>query len=180
MLGAEDFLEPILEDAATGVVTLFVGRCANREAPGARRPRAGAEQAHRAHAAGAHQARAGAAQSHTGAVAGDLAVARTILAHAGVAVVDGLDALTDVTLLLATRPVPPPGRTAVMTNSGAMRGLAFDLAHDAGLDLAEWSPATAAGLRELFPPFATVDNPLDLGDRRLRRGRRSCAGRRSS
>jgi enoyl-CoA hydratase/carnithine racemase len=30
-----------------------------------------------------------AAQSHTGAVAGDLAIARTILSHAGVAVVDG-------------------------------------------------------------------------------------------
>jgi acyl-CoA synthetase (NDP forming) len=109
-----------------------------------------------------HAAQA-AAQSHTGAVAGDLAVARTILAHAGVAVVDGLDALTDVTLLLAVRPLPKPGRTAVMTNSGAMRGLAFDLAHDAGLELADWSPATAAGLREIFPPFVAVDNPLDTG-----------------
>jgi acyl-CoA synthetase (NDP forming) len=50
-----------------------------------------------------------------------------------------------------------------MTNSGAMRGLAFDIAQDAGLELAEWSAATAAALRELFPPFVTVDNPLDLG-----------------
>ena len=66
-------------------------------------------------------------------------------------------------LLLATRPLPPPGRTAVMTNSGAMRGLIFDFAQEAGLELAEWSPATAAALRELFPPFVAVDNPLDLG-----------------
>ncbi|MBO0765272.1 MAG: acetate--CoA ligase family protein, partial [Hyphomicrobiaceae bacterium] len=34
---------------------------------------------------------------------------------------------------------------------------------DAGLELAEWSPATRAGLRAMFPPYAALDNPLDLG-----------------
>lgn len=164
VLGAEDFLAPILEDAATGVAALFVEQV--------RQPQKLLHLAARARGLnkrivlmqpGRTQAARGAAQSHTGAVAGDLAVARTVLAHAGVAVVDGLDALTDVALLLATRPLPPPGRTAVMTNSGAMRGLAFDFAQDAGLELAEWSPATAAALRELFPLFVAVDNPLDLG-----------------
>jgi len=163
-LGAEDFLAPILEDEATGVVALFVEQV--------RQPQTLLRLAARAKEEGKRlvlmqpgrtQAARGAAQSHTGAVAGDLAVARTVLAHAGVAVVDGLDALTDVALLLAARPVPPPGRTAIMTNSGAVRGLAFDFAHAAGLDLAEWSPATAAALRGLFPPFVTIDNPLDLG-----------------
>jgi acyl-CoA synthetase (NDP forming) len=164
VLGAEDFLEPILEDRATGVATLFVEQV--------RQPQKLLALAARARELGKRivlmqpgrtQAARGAAQSHTGAMAGDLALARTILVHAGVAVVDGLDALTDVALLLATRPIPAPGRTAVMTNSGAMRGLTFDLAQEAGLDLAHWSPATAAGLRQLFPPFATIDNPLDLG-----------------
>ena len=163
-LGAEDFLAPILEDAATGVAALFVEQV--------RRPQMLLQLAARARKQGKRivlmqpgrtQAARGAAQSHTGAVAGDLAVARTVLGHAGVAVVDGLDALADVALLLAARPVPPPGRTAVMTNSGAMRGLTFDFAQEAGLDLAQWSPATAAALRELFPPFVTIDNPLDLG-----------------
>jgi acyl-CoA synthetase (NDP forming) len=163
MLGVEDFLAEILEDPATGVVTLFVEQVRN--------PRGLLRLAARARAfdkrivlmqPGRTERAQAAAQSHTGAVAGDLAVARTILAHAGVAVVDGLDALTDVTLLLATRPIPAPGRTAFMTNSGAVRGMAFDLAHDAGLELAEWSPATNAGLRRLFPPFGMTDNPLDL------------------
>jgi acyl-CoA synthetase (NDP forming) len=164
VLGAEDFLGPILEDAATGVAALFVEEV--------RRPQRLLQLAARARQLGKRivlmqpgrtQAARGAAQSHTGAVAGDLAVARTILAHAGVAVVDGLDALTDVALLLATRPPPAPGRTALMTNSGAMRGLVFDLAHDAGLELAAWTPETAARLREIFGPLATIDNPLDIG-----------------
>jgi acyl-CoA synthetase (NDP forming) len=164
VLSAEDFLEQVLEDAATGVITLFVEQV--------RQPGKLLRLAARARDLGKRlvlmqpgrtEAARAAAQSHTGAFAGDLAVARTLLAHAGVAVVDGLDALTDVALLLTARPIPPPGRTAVMTNSGAVRGLAFDIAHDAGLELAQWSPATAAGLREIFPPYAAVDNPLDMG-----------------
>src|SRR5690606_10392206 len=91
------------------------------------------------------------------------AVMKTILGNEGVAVVDGLDALSDVALLLATRPIPGPGKTAFMTNSGAVRGLAFDFAQDSGVELAEWSPKTTAGLREIFPPFVTIDNPLDTG-----------------
>jgi acyl-CoA synthetase (NDP forming) len=164
VLGAEDFLGPVLEDAATGVAALFLEQV--------RQPQKLLRLAALARERGKRlvlmqpgrtQAAQGAAQSHTGAVAGDLAVARTMLSHAGVAVVDGLDALTDVALVLATRPLPPPGRTALITNSGAMRGLVFDFAQDAGLDLAEWSPATSAALRTLFPPFAAIDNPLDLG-----------------
>ncbi len=164
VLGAEDFLEQVLQDRATGVVTLFVEQV--------RRPQKLLRLAQRARElgkpivllhTGRTEAAQAAAQSHTGAVAGDLAVARTLLGHAGVAVVDGLDALTDVALLLAARPVPAAGRTGVMTNSGAVRGLAFDFAHDAGLELAEWSPETTAGLRAIFPPYAAVDNPLDTG-----------------
>jgi acyl-CoA synthetase (NDP forming) len=163
VLSVEDFLEPVLEDETTGVVALFVEQV--------RQPPKLLKLAARARALGKRivlmqpgrtQAARAAAQSHTGAVAGDIAVARTMLAHAGVAVVDGLDALTDVALLLATRPLPAPGRTAVLTNSGAMRGVAFDCAQDAALQLAQWSSVTTAGLRAFFPPFANVDNPLDM------------------
>ncbi len=163
VLGIEDFLEQVLEDPATGVVTLFVEQV--RQPQKLLRLAARARELNKRIVLmqpGRTERAQAAAQSHTGAIAGDLAVARTILGHAGVAVVDGLDALVDVAMLLATRPVPPPGRAAFMTNSGAVRGLAFDFAHDAGLELAEWSPATTAGLREIFPPFVTVDNPLDL------------------
>ena len=164
VLSAEDFLAEVLEEPSTGVVTLFVEQI--------RKPQALLRLAARARELGKRivlmqpgrtQAAQAAAQSHTGSIAGDIAVARTMLMHAGVAVVDGLDALTDVALLLATRPLPGPGRTAVMTNSGAVRGLIFDFAHDAGLELAQWSPATVAGLREIFPPSMSVDNPLDMG-----------------
>jgi acetate---CoA ligase (ADP-forming) len=164
VLGVEDFLAEVLEEPTTGVAVLFVEQIRN--------PPKLLRLAHRARELnkrivlmqpGRTERAQVAARSHTGAFAGDLAVAHTLLAHAGVAVVDGLDALVDVALLLATRPILGPGRTALMTNSGAVRGLAFDFAHEAGLELAEWSSATAAGLREMFPPFVTIDNPLDMG-----------------
>ncbi len=111
VLGVEDFLEQVLEEPATGVVDA-VRRADPQpaEAPAARRPRArAAASASCSCSPGARERAQAAAQSHTGAFAGDLAVARTILAHAGVAVVDGLDALVDVALLLAARPVPAAG-----------------------------------------------------------------------
>jgi acyl-CoA synthetase (NDP forming) len=164
VVGAEDFLEQVIEDPATGVATLFLEQIRNPQK--LLRLAARARELNKRIALlqpGRTEAAQAAAQSHTGALSGDLAVARTILVHAGVAVVDGLDVLTDVALLLAARPLPPPGPTAVMTNSGAMRGLSFDFAQDAGLELAEWAPATAASLREIFPPYVAIDNPLDMG-----------------
>lgn len=164
VLSAEDFLEQVLEEPNTGVVTLFVEQI--------RQPKKLLRLAKRARELkkpivlmqpGRTESAQKAAQSHTGAFTGDLAVMKTILGNEGVAVVDGLDALSDVALLVATRPIPGPGKTAFMTNSGAVRGLAFDFAQDSSVELAEWTPKTTAGLREIFPPFVTIDNPLDTG-----------------
>lgn len=164
VLTAEDFLEEVLADDATGAVLMFLEQI--------RQPQKLMALARKARAAGkpivlmqpgrTEQAQQ-AAQSHTGAFTGDLAVMRAMLAHEGVVVVDGLDALVDVGLLLAARPIPEIPGTAVMTNSGAMRGISFDIASEAGLKLVEWSPETAAKLREIFPPFVPIDNPLDTG-----------------
>jgi acyl-CoA synthetase (NDP forming) len=164
VLTAEDFLEEVLDDGATGAVLLFLEQI--------RQPQKLLALARKARAAGkpivlmqpgrtekAQQA----AQSHTGAFTGDLAVMRAVLGHEGVVVVDGLDALVDVGVLLASRPIPEIPGTAVMTNSGAMRGISFDVAGEAGLELIEWSPETATKLREIFPPFVPIDNPLDTG-----------------
>jgi acyl-CoA synthetase (NDP forming) len=164
VLTAEDFLEEVLDDGATGAVLLFLEQI--------RQPQKLVRLARKARAVGKPivlmqpgrtEKAQKAAQSHTGAFTGDLAVMRAILGHEGVVVVDGLDALVDVGVLIASRPIPEIPGTAVMTNSGAMRGISFDVAGDAGLELVEWSPETAAKLREIFPPFVPIDNPLDTG-----------------
>ena len=103
-----------------------------------------------------------AARSHTGALAGDYAVMKASVEHAGVVVVDTPDELFDVAAILARYPAPSGDGAAVTTNSGAIRGFALDIGEDVGLAFAELSAATNARLKTIVPDFATIDNPLDL------------------
>ncbi len=48
-----------------------------------------------------------------------------------------------------------------MTNSGAFKGYALDFAETLGLDLPALSPANAAAIKKILPPFAAIENPVD-------------------
>jgi acetate---CoA ligase (ADP-forming) len=67
-----------------------------------------------------------AARSHTGALAGDYAVMRTLVTHAGIAMVDTLDELADTSEILARFPVPPSKGPGILTFSGAFCAIAHD------------------------------------------------------
>jgi acyl-CoA synthetase (NDP forming) len=163
VLSAEAVLAHLLEDEATQVIAVFVEQI--RQPPRflelARDARRRGKPLVLLHPGRSARARA-AAQSHTGALAGDHAVMRTLLARESVVVVDTLDELFDVTALLARYPAPPPGGTAVMSNSGAFCGLALDVAEAAGLALPALAPATHERLRAVLPPLAVPGNPLDV------------------
>jgi acyl-CoA synthetase (NDP forming) len=104
-----------------------------------------------------------AAKSHTGALAGDHAVMRSLVRREGVAIVDTLDELFDVTALLARYPKPlAADQAAVISNSGALRGIAIDVDADLGVPLARLQKATLASLAQALPSFVTPDNPLDI------------------
>ena len=83
-----------------------------------------------------HRARES-SQSHTGALAGSYAVMAAALRQEGVIQVDTLDELVDVSALLAKRPMPPAPGLAILTNSGAFKGVALDFCEELGLDLPE-------------------------------------------
>jgi acetate---CoA ligase (ADP-forming) len=103
-----------------------------------------------------------AAASHTGALARDHAMMRALVQHEAVLLVDSVDEWVDVTTLLCHYPTPPRGGLGVITNSGAFRGIAFDLCDELGLALPTLAPATQAALRRVLPPFAHPSNPLDV------------------
>ena len=104
-----------------------------------------------------------AAKSHTGSMVGDHALMRAAVEREAVVVVDTFDALLDGAALLHRFPVPSPGELAVVTNSGAVRGMSFDFAEDVGLDLAPIAPATRERLAGLLPAGMEIDNPIDIG-----------------
>jgi len=163
VLGLEDYLEFLLDDATTRVVTVFAEQI--------RRPQPFLELAARARGAGKaivllHPGRSAAAraaaQSHTGALAGDHAVMRALMVREGVIAVDGLDELIDVSELMARLPNVPAAGPAVLTDSGAFKGMTLDLAETVGLKLPPLSLATAETLRAEMPDFMEPGNPLDL------------------
>lgn len=160
---AEDFLDAIIDDAAVKTVILFLEQVRN--------PKKLVRLAVKARAAGksivlmqpGQTAKAQkAAQSHTGALTGDHALIKAVLGSEGVAVVESFDALVDVALILHRFPAPSLPGAAVLTNSGAMRGVIFDIAEREGLDLIEFSKATDDALRAIVPAYMPTDNPFDI------------------
>ena len=107
------------------------------------------------------------ASSHTGALAGDHAVMTALLRHAAVIVVETLEELIDTAELLA-RFKPPVNGPGIITNSGAIKGFALDFCDRLGLDIPRLGDATLAALKAALPPFASLDNPVDVTAQVLR------------
>jgi len=163
VLGLEDYAAYLLEDPTTQVVAAFAEQI--------RRPQRFLEMAARARELGKpivllHAGRSAAAQesarSHTGAMVGDYAVMQTILAHGAVVHVESLEELIDVCELMMRFPTPPTKGCAMVTDSGAVKGMTLDFCDAVGLDLPPLSPALEATLQAELPDFVGASNPLDL------------------
>jgi acyl-CoA synthetase (NDP forming) len=104
-----------------------------------------------------------AARSHTGAVAGPYDRFRAGLAQAGVVEVTRTDELLHVGETLAWQPPAGPGTgVAILTDGGGQGTLAADTLSEMGAALAELTPGTRTGLRDLLGPAAATSNPVDL------------------
>ena len=161
--GVEDFVEHMIGDPATRVLTLVVEHF--------RQPKRFLELARRAREAGQfivllHPGRSTAARAsaktHTGAIAGDHEVMSTLVQHAGVILTDSMEELVDVTQILVRCWAVPHGGSAIFTESGAFKALALDLCAEVGLLLPALSAPTEQALRQALPPFIPPSNPLDL------------------
>ena len=163
VLGLEDYAAFLIEDRATQVVAAFAEQI--------RRPQRFLAVAARARELGKpivllHAGRSAAAQesarSHTGAMVGNYAVMQTVLAHGAVLQVESLEELIDVCELMMRCPTPPTKGCAMVTDSGAVKGMTLDFCDAIGLDLPPLSPALAAQLQAELPDFVGAGNPLDL------------------
>jgi acetyl coenzyme A synthetase (ADP forming)-like protein len=111
---------------------------------------------------GRTEAGARAASSHTGALAGADVAVDALLGQAGVLRADTIEELFDIAMFLANQPVPRGRRVAVLTNAGGPGIMAADACESHGLELAELSAATRAGLQAALPPEASLANPVDI------------------
>ena len=102
------------------------------------------------------------AATHTGAMASDYQLMKAKLAREGVIFADTLEELGDITEIALRCPALPGANMAVLGESGALRGLAFDIAEDIGLDLIDLNDDNSPALRAILPDFVPVSNPTDI------------------
>jgi acyl-CoA synthetase (NDP forming) len=158
-----DILEYLIDDADTGVIGLYLesipdGRrfmdlCRSSQKPivvlRGGKSRKGAE----------------AALSHTASLAGNGAVIGGVLAQVGVIEAFDFKQMMDLCRSLADYPEIQPQnsrRVAVLTMSGAAGIVSADFIEQHGLAVAELAGSTVDTLKQIFPEWMPVSNPVDL------------------
>lgn len=112
--------------------------------------------------AGRTQAGRAAVASHSGALAGDYQVFTAAMRKAGVVQADDAEDLRLLSKAFVTYSPPRGRRVAVVSFSGGGAVLAIDALEAGGLTLASLSPETVASMRDLFPDWMEVGNPVDM------------------
>ncbi|MDR7401134.1 MAG: CoA-binding protein [Armatimonadota bacterium] len=105
---------------------------------------------------------ASASASHTGALAVDDRVLDGALRQHGVLRAEGVEDFLLTLRVLAWSSPPAGPRVAVVSYSGALGVMAVDEIVSAGLELAEFAPATRERLAALLPAWQVPANPADL------------------
>jgi acetate---CoA ligase (ADP-forming) len=158
-----DVLEYLAEDESTSAVAVFCEAIRHPE----RFALAAARAVERGKAivmlkAGSSPAAARNAVTHTGSLVGNDAVVTAALRRLGVVRVSSLEELVATAALLGgIRPLRAPG-VAVVSISGGSVDIVADEAERAALRLPAYDETAVASLREILPPFASVQNPLDI------------------
>ena len=100
--------------------------------------------------------------SHTGALAGAESAYDAAFRRAGVIRADTSEELFDWARALAWCPPPKGRRVAILTNAGGPGVTAADTLESLDMSLPTLQPATTEALQAILPPFANVNNPVDM------------------
>ena len=100
--------------------------------------------------------------SHTGAAAGENRVYDAAFRAGGIVAARNAEEMRLLAKAFATYAPPKGKRVAVVSYSGGGAILAIDAVESAGLTLAPLAESTRAALKDQFPPWMEVDNPLDI------------------
>ena len=101
--------------------------------------------------------------SHTGSLAVRDEIFDAVCKQTGVIRIDGdLEELLDITKAFALQPLPRGNKVAIITVSGAGGVMAADECAKHGLELATLSDETLSRISSRMPPWAVVNNPVDV------------------
>jgi len=111
---------------------------------------------------GRSQTGARVAKAHTGSLVGDDAVVDAVFRRCGIIRVDCLEDLIITSGLLAASGPLPGSRFGFITASGGASEIIADRAEDEGIEIPEFAAETVERLRQVVPPFAATQNPVDV------------------
>ena len=158
-----DLLEYLIDDPETGAIGLYL-----ESIPDGRRFMALCRRAEKPIVVlrgGKSKKGAEAAVSHTASLAGNGVVVSGALAQVGVVEAYDFKQMMDLCRSLANYPQILSGgrrQVAVLTMSGAAGILSADFIEQHGLTLADLSDGSVEQLREIYPAWMPVTNPVDL------------------
>ena len=163
LLGVEDFLVPMIDDDRNFVIALFCEQIRNpqRFLEAARYARERGKPIVMLQPGASEGARAS-ALSHTGSLVGDHALVRTLVEDAGVLAVDDMEQLIDVIEIVVRFPHLSVLGPALITDSGALKGVELDFCESVGLPVPRFGSGAVAAIRAVVPDFVATDNPIDL------------------
>jgi 3-hydroxypropionyl-CoA synthetase (ADP-forming) len=157
-----DLITYLADDPGTRVIACYVEGLAD----GRKFVTAAAEVSHVkpivVYKAGRTHRAATASISHTGFFGGTCAIAAGAFRQAGLIIVDSIEELAAVSRALALQPAAAGGKIAMISNGAGTMVQAMDLMDNYGLELASPAPETLAHLRQVYPPFYVVQNPVDV------------------
>jgi acetate---CoA ligase (ADP-forming) len=163
MISATDAIDYLIEDDETRVIAVFL-ESIRQPAPFGRIARKALER-HKPIVAlkvGRSEISARSAKAHTGALVGNDAINDAAFKQLGIVRVEALeDLLITAGVLGYTRPLLGR-RMGLVTPSGGACDILADRAHEEGILLPDFAPATARGLQEVLPEFSSIHNPLDV------------------
>ena len=163
VLNAEDYMEYLVHDESTRVITGFIEGFRNI----AKLKAVAYEAAKRRIPiilikVGRSEKAVAAATSHTGALAGNDQVLDGFFRQNGIIRVESIEELVETARVFARVSLPKGDGLGICTLSGGLCGLYADMCAEYGINLPSLGQKTVAGLKEILPDFAQPDNPLDV------------------
>ena len=100
--------------------------------------------------------------SHTGSLAGSAKVYEAAFKQADIIQAKDLQEMLDFARTMINSMIPKGPRVQVITNGGGLGVLSTDAIEKDGLELAKMDEETVKKLKEKFPKYVVVANPIDL------------------
>jgi acetyl-CoA synthetase (ADP-forming) len=103
-----------------------------------------------------------ATQSHTGSLSGSSQIFNGMIHQAGCVTAPTLDTLFEICKLFDYQPLPKGCNIGIISNTGGAGVLATDAVSELGMRIAVLKEETQHELRQVLPPMASINNPIDV------------------